>query len=263
MVKIFKYSYWILTVFIALALILASILSPDLLSSLGYKIIYAFYALFTLLSLFFMPGKLNKMLHLSLALLILTAITVKAINDRDHITLAKGGDYLLNTDHEDIKLELLDFTILREEGSATAVHYESKVFVDGVDTVSIRVNHPYKGKGFRLYQSSYRTVTPFNFYSQDSLTLFEGQIAQLNNIPFQFLEYDPVLHRTVVRYNDVLFYLPVGKEIEFLDTRIKVLPGISDMATVLEYVEVKGHIALLLISIAYILLLIFTRMRKK
>jgi hypothetical protein len=32
---------------------------------------------------------------------------------------------------------------------------------------------------------------------------------------------------------------------------------------VLEYVEVKGHIALLLISIAYILLLIFTRMRKK
>ena len=263
MVKTLKYTYWIFTVLITLALISASILSPGLLTSLAFKITYLLYAAFILISVLFIPGMLNKLLHLSLALLIMAALTVKSINDRDYITLAKGGDYFLSTDLGELKLELLNFTILREEGSATAVHYESKVLANGVDTISIRVNHPFKGKGFRLYQSSYRSLTPFNFYSHDSLTLFEGQIAQLNNIPFQFLEYDPVLNRTAVRYNGVLFYLPIGKETDFLDARIKVLPGTPDMATVLEYVEVKGHIVLLLISIAYILLLIITRMRKK
>lgn len=263
MVKILKYSYWILTIVILLMLAIASIFSSALLSSPGYTIIYLLYAILTFVSAVFIPTVLSKILHILLALLIIAVVFVKSNNDRYPITLGEGGNYQLITEDDTLKLELLDFTITHEDGLASAVHYNSTILINDTDTVSVSVNHPFKFKKIRLYQSSYGNITPFNFYSDDSLRLFEGQYAELNGIDLHFLEFDPFLQRAAIFYNEILFYLPVGREIAFLDTEIKILPGIPEMGTVLEYVEVKGHFLLLIIALMLILALIFTRIRRR
>jgi hypothetical protein len=244
-------------------LVLASIFSPALLSSLGYTIIYLLYALFSLMSVIFFPTVSTKSLHVLLALLIFVVVFVKSNNDRYSIALGEGGNYLLITENDTLNLELLNFTITHENGSATAVHYESKILVDHRDTVAISVNHPFKFKKIRLYQSSYGNITPFNFYSDDSLRLFEGQYGKLNGIDLHFLEFDPMLQRVAISYNNILFYLPVGRDVAFLNTKIKILPGTPEMGTVLEYVEIKGHTLLLIIALMLLLTLIFVRIRKK
>jgi ResB-like family protein len=263
MVKILKYSYWILTVIILLMLALASILSPALLSSIAYTIIYLLYAVLTFVSAIFIPSFFTKILHVLLALLIFVVVSVKSNNDRYPLALGEGGHYLLKMENDTLNIELLDFTITHEDGSASAVHYESKILVDHRDTVAISVNHPFKYNKIRLYQSSYGNITPFNFYSGDSLRLFEGQYAEMNGIDLHFLEFDPVLQRAAISYNNILFYLPVGREISFLDTKIKISPDQSEMGTVLEYVEVDGHVFLLITAILYLLLLVIVRMRRK
>jgi len=263
MVKILKTLYWILTFTILLMLSAASILSPALLTSLGYTLVYLLYAALTLLSAIFVPTALKKALHLLLALLIIIVVLVKSQNDRYPLALGKGGSYVLQTENDTLDIELLEFTITHESGTATAVHYESKILVDHRDTISVTVNHPFKYKKIRLYQSSYRNLTPFNFYSDDSLRLFEGQYGKLNGMDLQFLEYDPHLQRAAISYNDILFYLPIEKEMTFLNTIIKITPGLPERGTVLEYVEVKGHVYLLITAIMYILLLISVRIRRK
>jgi hypothetical protein len=95
------------------------------------------------------------------------------------------------------------------------------------------------------------------------LRLFEGQYAEMNGIDFHFLEFDPLLQRAAISYNDILFYLPVGREISFLNTKIRISPDESEMGTVLEYVEVKGHILLLIIALMLLLTLIFVRIRRR
>ena len=263
MVKILKYSYWILTVIILLMLVLASILSPALLSSLTYTIIYLLYAVLTFVSAIFIPSFFSKLLHILLALLIFFVVFVKSNNDRHPLALGEGGHYMLKMKNDTLNIELLDFTITHENGSATAVHYESKILVDHRDTVAISVNHPFKYKKIRLYQSSYGNITPYNFYSDDSLRLFEGQYAEMNGIDLHFLEFDPMLQRVAISYNDILFYLPVGRDVAFLDTKIRISPDESEMGTILEYVEVKGHTLLLIIALMLLLTLIFARIRKK
>jgi len=263
MVKILKTSYWILTLVILTMLALASILSPALLSSLAYTIIYLLYAVLTFISAIFTPSFFSKLLHILLALLIFVVVFVKSNNDRYPLALGEGGHYLLKMENDTLNIELLDFTITHENGSATAVHYESKILVDHRDTVAISVNHPFKFKKIRLYQSSYGNITPFNFYSDDSLRLFEGQHAEMNGIDLHFLEFDPMLQRVAIRYNDILFYLPVGKNTTFLDTQITISPAAPEMGTVLEYVEVNGHVYLLITAIMYLLLLVIVRMRRK
>ncbi|GEM_PF-1633993 len=263
MVKILKYSYWILTLVILTMLALASIFSPALLSSLGYTIIYLLYAVFTFVSAIFIPSFLSKLLHILLALLIFVVVFVKSNNDRYPLALGEGGHYMLKMENDTLNIELLDFTITHEDGSASAVHYNSTILINDMDTVSVSVNHPFKYKKIRLYQSSYGNITPFNFYFNDSLKLFEGQYAEMNGIDFHFLEFDPLLQRAAISYNDILFYLPVGREISFLDAKIKILPDTGEMGTVLEYVEVKGHTLLLVIAMMLLLTLIFVRIRRR
>jgi len=263
MVKILKPLYWILTFSLLLMLTLASIFSPELLFSLAYTIIYMFYALLTLVSAIFISGFLPKMTHILLALLIMGAVFVKSNNDRHFMTLGKGGNYLLKAENDTLNIELLDFTITHEEGSASAVHYESTLLIDHIDTIAITVNHPFKYKKIRLYQSSYGNMTAFNFYSDDSLRLFEGQYAEMNGIDLHFLEFDPTLQRVAISYNDILFYLPIGRDVAFLNTKMKIMPDKPEMGTVLEYVEVKGQLYLLITAIMYLLALIAVRMRRK
>jgi hypothetical protein len=263
MVKILKYSYWILTFVILLMLSLASIISPALFSSLGYIIIYLLYAVLTFVSAIFIPSFLSKLLHILLALLIFVVVFVKSNNDRYPLALGEGGHYMLKMENDTLDIELLDFTITHEDGSASAVHYNSTLLINDADTVDVSVNHPFKYKKIRLYQSSYGNITPFKFYSDDSLRLFEGQYAEMNGINLHFLEFDPMLQRAAISYNDILFYLPVGREISFLDTKIKIFPEESEMGTVLEYVEVKGHILLLIIALMLLLTLIFVRIRRR
>lgn len=263
MVKALKYSYVILTVIILIMLAIGSIVSPALFSSIGYTIIYFLYAALTLVSVLFVPGILTKLFHFMLALLIIVVVFVKSNNDRYPLTFAEGGNYQLVCERDTLTLELLNFTIRHENGSASAVHYESRIIIDSRDTISVTVNHPFKHERTRLYQSSYRSITPFNFYSIDSLRLFEGQYAKLNGIDLHFLEYDPVLQRVAVRYNEILFYLPVGRKTAFLDSEIMILPDSPEMATVLEYVEVKGHVLLLLTALLLLLTLIISRLRRR
>ena len=206
---------------------------------------------------------MKKTLHLLLALLIIIAVFVKSHNDRYPLALGEGGKYSLQTENDTLDIELLKFTITHENGVAAAVHYESKLLVNHLDSVSVTVNHPFKYKKIRLYQSSYRNLTPFNFYSDDSLRLFEGQYGSLNGIDLQFLEYDPHLQRAAISFNNILFYLPIEKEMPFLNTKIKIVPDTPEMGTILEYVEVKGHVFLLITAIMCLLLLISVRMRKK
>jgi len=66
-----------------------------------------------------------------------------------------------------------------------------------------------------------------------------------------------------ISYNDILFYLPIGRDVAFLNTKMKIMPDKPEMGTVLEYVEVKGHVFLLITAVMYLLLLISARMRKK
>ena len=263
MVKILKTSYWILTPAILLMLIVASIFSPALLTSLSYTIIYLLYAAFILVSVVFVPTFLTKIFHLLLVFMIIVVVFVKSNNDRYPIALGKGGSYLLQNENDTLDIKLLEFTITHDNGSVAAVHYESKLLIDHRDTISVTVNHPFKYKKIRLYQSSYRNMTPFNFYSNDSLRLFEGQYGKLNGIDLHFLEYDSHLQRAAISYNDILFYLPVEKEVTFLNTKIKIIPDIPEIGTVLEYVEVKGHVLLLLTALLLLLTLIISRLRRK
>ncbi|MEA2076906.1 MAG: cytochrome c biogenesis protein ResB [Candidatus Marinimicrobia bacterium] len=263
MVKILKYIHGTLSLLIVFMLIIASIVSPALLTSIGYTVVYLLYVALTLLSAFFIQGIRSKILHILLALLIVTVILVKANNDRYPITMGKGGKYLLETDTETLELELVDFSIRHEKGSASAVHYESKLLINDDKPVSITVNHPYKHDNIRLYQSSYRSISPYFFYSNDTLRLFEGQNDKLNDIQFHFLEYDPFLQRTAIKYNDILFYFPIGRKVTFLDMEIMIIPDEPEMATVLEYVEVKGHIYLLIFAILTLVALILIRIRRK
>jgi hypothetical protein len=214
-----------------------------------------------LISILFIPGVTKKLMHLLLALLIGMSIYVKAVNDRFPVTLAPGGAYKIETKLDTLNLELIDFTITHEQGSASAVHYESRIIVNG-ENASVTVNHPYRKGKIRLYQSSYQTVTPFQFNSTDTLQLYEDQHALFNGIDLTCLEYDPILERIAIRYNDILFYLPVGRETLFLDNNMLILPGEPAMATVLDYVEVKGHMLLLIIALAFLLVLIIDRVRR-
>lgn len=261
MVKILKKLYVISTSVLLAMLILASIMSEQALSSIVFKIYYLVYALILLISILFVPGVTKKLMHLSLALLIGMSIYVKAVNVRFPVTLAPGGVYEIETALDTLNIELVDFTITHEQGSASAVHYESRIIVNG-DKASVTVNHPFRKGKIRLYQSSYRTVSPYHFYSTDTLQLFEGQHALFNGIDLTCLEYDPILERIAIRYNDILFYLPVGRNTLFLDNDMLIVPGDPVMATVLDYVEVKGHTLLLIIALAFLLVLIIDRVRR-
>jgi hypothetical protein len=258
---IFKKLYLISTSVLLAMLILASIISELTLNSTVFRIYYLIYAVILLISVLFIPGVTKKLMHLLLALLIGMSIYVKAVNDRFPVTLAPGGVYEVETALDTLNLELIDFTITHEQGSASAVHYESRIIVNG-DKASVTVNHPFRKGKVRLYQSSYRTVTPFYFNSTDTLQLFEGQHALFNGIDLTCLEYDPILERIAIRYNDILFYLPVGRKTIFLDKEMLITSGEPTMATVLEYVEVKGHTSLLIIALSFLLVLIIDRVRR-
>ena len=72
-----------------------------------------------------------------------------------------------------------------------------------------------------------------------------------------------MLQRVAISYNDILFSLPVGRDVAFLDTKIRISPDESEMGTVLEYVEVKGHTFLLIIALMLLLTMVFVRIRKR
>lgn len=261
MVKKINIVYYAVSLLLIIALAAASFFSQDLYHSLFFIILYAVYALTLLLAAVFLPGAFRKALHVLLALLIFAVIAEKTFNERQLLPMGEGGSYFLHIDGDTLELELTDFIITRD--LSNAVDYESRLVIDKKDTFSVRVNNPYSYKHVRFYQSAYRSLTPFYFCMEDTLKLFEGQTDTLKGVPLTFLEYDPVLERAAIRYNKVLFYLPVEREYQFLDKELYIYTGESETGTVLEYVEVRGHKILLLIVLLMILLLFYRTIKRK
>ncbi len=255
MVRVFRYIYGILTVLLVILFVLTGLLSPSALSSPLYTIIYAAYALFTLTSAFFIPGIHRKLLHVLIAFLILGVAAEKTFNERRFISLGTGGTYMIPLRSDTLEFELIAFSTDREQaGGGREVHYESNVLVNRQDTVRISVNHPYRYGNYRFYQSSYRTLTAYTVISdRDTLRLFEGQSAELNDLPFTLQGFDRILKRAAIRYNGILIYVPAGKRTPFMDSELTLLPGRSETGTVLECVEVRGQA--LLLSVALLTLL--------
>ncbi|MDZ7795595.1 MAG: cytochrome c biogenesis protein ResB [Candidatus Marinimicrobia bacterium] len=195
------------------------------------------------------------------ALLIFAVIAEKTVNERQFLPMGEGGSYFLHIGDDTLEITLTDFIITRD--LSNAVDYESRLLINKKDTFSVRVNHPYSYEHVRFYQSSYRSLTPFYFCMEDTLKLFEGQTDTLQSVPLTFLEYDPVLERAAIRYNKVLFYLPVEKEYQFMNRELYIYPGPSEIGTVLEYVEVRGHTILIIIVLTMVLLLFYRTIKRK
>ncbi|MCK4813354.1 MAG: cytochrome c biogenesis protein ResB [Candidatus Marinimicrobia bacterium] len=264
MVRIFKYAYGIMTVALVILFAVSSIVAPALFSSLFYTILYIVYAVITLCSAYFIPRLSQKILHVLIACLILGVVIEKSVNTHCFITMGEGGEYYIPLDGDTLGCELLDFAITREsKRTGTVIHYESRIVIDRRDTVSIRVNHPFRYNDVRLYQSAYKSITPFLICFDDTLRLFEGQTDTLHAVAFTLLEFDPVLQRAAVRYNKILFYLPVGMPTQFLDKPMIILPQTPEIATVLEYVEVRGHTLLIIIAGLMLLALAYNLVKRK
>ena len=262
MVKLFKKINVYATILLIVLLALASIFEPAYLSSTLFAVIYILYAVLIFISVIFVENIALKILHLLLALLIITSVLIKTHNDRYFITIAIGQqvDIPLNESH--FNLQLLDFSILQSGDDKKIENFESTFLKDQQDTVKISVNHPYRNNMLRLYQSSYTDVVAFDFISTDTVQLFESQSYSLNGKILEFSSYDPVINKVVVHYDNALYFLDLGQKNMLGDVELSILPDRMVRATVLEYVETKGHVFLLIISILSVLMLFFVRSRR-
>jgi hypothetical protein len=253
-----------MTVVLLILFAVGSFMTPEIFTSVFFIILYVLYALTLLVFAFFIPGLSKKVPYLLIACLIVGVIVEKSVNTRSGITMGKGGTYFFDTGRDTLDLELLAFTITRGTSpSQPQVEYESRILFNKKDTFCIRVNHPLRLEKARIYQSNYKNISPFMICYQDTLRIFEGQTAEMSGTPLTFVSYDPVLRRAAVRYNEVLFYLPVGRTHTFLNNPITIIPQSPELATVLEYVETRGHTALLLIALLSIVSLIFSMVKRK
>jgi hypothetical protein len=262
MVKLFKKINVYATILLIVLLALASIFEPAYLSSTLFTVIYILYALLIFISVIFVENIALKILHLLLTLLIITSVSIKAHNDRYFITIAIGQDVDIPLNESHFNLQLLDFSIHRSGENEKIENFESTFLIDQQDTVRISVNHPYRDKMLRLYQSSYTDLVLFNFVSTDTVQLFEAQSYSLDGKILKFSTYDPVLNKAVVNYNDELFFLDLGHKSKIGNVELSIFPDRLVRATVLEYVETKGHVFLLLVSVLSVLMLFFVRSRR-
>jgi hypothetical protein len=242
----------------------ASLVAPEWFHSLFFFILYCIYTVMIFASVFFIPGFLRKILLFLVFCLMLGVIIEKNINNRFYLTLGQGGTYLVDTGRDTIELELQDFTITSgNQAGGPAMRYESRVLLNGRDTLSIRFHRPGKYENARLYQSTHKKITPFQFCYGDTILLFEGQTGTLNNTTFIFLEYDADLQRVKVKYNDILFHIPVDREYTFIDKPILISPQTQEFGSVLQYVEVRGHTILILLTLCTLLALTVTILYRK
>lgn len=262
MVKFLKHFNTYITVILLLMLAGASIFAPQLLSSTLFSIVYVFYAVLIFISIFVVKNIALRVLHLLLAMLIISAVSVKAHNERYFITLPEGQSYSIDFENEKIELELLKFSIDNVNDSKSTPIFESLILKDKKDMITTSVNHPYKYKTMRLYQSSYGHVMIFDFISTDTIQLFEGQSALLNDHLLEFKAYDQILNKLIINFDGELFYLEIAKKSILGDTELLIKPKKMVPASILEYVETKGHTGLLLLSVMSVLMLIFVRIRR-
>ena len=238
-------------------LALASVVAPHWLSSGVFMGIYLFFALILLISAFLIPDLFLKILHIILALLIVSFVTIKSVNARHDITLAEGVEYTLKADGDTLNIKLVDFEVLKSGNEKVPENYVSKLLIDDKD-VEVSVNNPYKYKRSRLYQRAYGYDQSFLFIANnDTLGLFPGQNAVFAGEDIKFCEFDAFVGSVAVATGDKLFLLPVGDKSQ----KYLVLPGRTLEATVLEYVEVKGLVLLYVFAALSIALMIFVRLR--
>lgn len=247
----------IIIITLVLMFAMASFFAPQWLNSIVFMIVYLVFALLLLISVFLIPDLFLKILHTLLAILIISFVLVKASNERVIYTFAKGAEYQVVADEDTLSMELVDFTILKGEDKQVPDNYLSEMLVNG-QKVQISVNHPFAYKRSRFYQNAFGASKVFMFCSHgDTLKLFPGQSAEFMDGKIDFHEYDELMRRIALSFNDTLHLIPLEDE----SALFYVLPGESIEATIVEYVEVKGHIFMFIIATLGIIMMVFVRFR--
>ncbi len=246
-----------MVILLVLALALASIVHPEWLSSKLFMGIYLLFALFLILSIFIIPDIFIKILHLLLAILVISFVMIKISNVRESYVFAEGESYELIADGDSITFTLEDFTIIDADNENVSMDYVSNVIINGKET-KLSVNHPISYKRSRFYQSGYKTVQSFVFCTQnDTVKLFNGQSKQLGGQIIKFLEYDELFGKIAVSIDRDLHLISIADTSQ----KIFILPSEFREASVIEYVEVKGHGFMFVLGIFSIMMLIFIRFK--
>lgn len=240
-----------------LMLAIASIFAPHWICSTVFMIFYLVFALLLLSSVFYIPDIFIKILHLLLAILIITLVMVKVSNVRMTYTLPKGAEYQLIVDEDTLSIKLMNCNILKDKNKKIPQNYASDILVDD-EKVQISPGQPYVYKRSRFYQGERDSSRAFIFSTgEGSLKLFSGQNANFLKQKIEFHSYDELKKRVAVSLDNVLYLIPLADEAGLF----YVVPGESVESIILEYAEVKGHVFLFIIASLVLILMIFVRFR--
>lgn len=199
---------------------LAALLSPELLRSLFFIFWMSLFAVFNILLLFLKGEMFPKLVHGALiALLILMLIAIPQ-NKAQSMILGKGGEYIRVSQEDSLRLSLLDYRIRHE---AKKLHYELVLKVNA-DTLHLQDRPFVKVANLRILDISHTRAQPFCISFGDTITLYEGQSGTLQGTSISLGNYDPELDQIALRYHGVLFNVPVGETIGFLNRPLSIVP---------------------------------------
>ncbi|MDD3716374.1 MAG: hypothetical protein PHT46_04630 [Candidatus Marinimicrobia bacterium] len=220
MVRSIKYMNGILGLLFLPFIPLAVLLSQDLLHSLFFILWLSLFAILNIL-LLFLKGKIfSKLIHGALlGLLILMLIAIPQ-NKPQSMILGKGGEYLRVFQEDTLRLSLLDFRILHE---ANKLNYELVLKVNA-DTLHLQ-NRPFmKISHLQILDISHVRALPFRISQGDSIILYEGQSGTLQGTAISLEHYNPELELLSLRYHGVLFNVPAGETISFMNRPLSIVP---------------------------------------
>ncbi len=250
---------FMIAVIIVLILIfaLASVIDPQWMSSTVFMILYLIFALSLLISAFSIPGIFLKLMHLLLAILIISFVMLRVINERTSYTFAKGVDYQLIADEDTLSIKLMNCDIRKSQDKRVADNYISDILVNG-EEFQISLDQSFSYKRGRFYHHGHDSSTAFIFAAgTDSLKLFPGQSADLLDQRIQFHDYDDIKGKVAVSVDAGLHLIPIADK----SAMFYAFPAETVEASILEYVEVKGHVFLFITAFLALILLIFVRFR--
>ena len=200
----------------------------------------------------------QKILHLSLAVIIVLFIVDKSQNERFFITIREGETINLaqHIDNHKTLIHLDRFEIDLHGDEETPKAYRSYLTLDSDTKALLEVNKPLAIGKYRLYQSAFEQNYYFSLKIDDKeFELTFGDSLETGFGTIVLTDYDDRIRHFRVIVNDKVQWLPLNTGVSLDDAYWSITPLEERYSSTIEVVEVRGLFWLLVAGIIYLLVM--------
>jgi len=197
----------------------------------------------------------QKILHLSLAVIIVLFIVDKSQNERFFISIHEGESIELGEHIEDhdktIRLDRFEIDLHDDQETPSA--YRSYLTLDSDTKAILEVNKPLAIGRYRLYQSAFEQNYYFSLkIGNEEFELTFGDSLETGFGKIVLTDYDDRIRHFRLMVNDKVQWLPLNTGVSLDDAYWSITPLEERYSSIIEVVEVRGIFWLLVAGIMYL-----------